>query len=145
MKIIRYQKLSKMEPRDGVKYSTTYVKQTLQQRKELCRHIKVVVTEISDAIEGNEDLMDFVRTPLKGFKTTTGQNRSITDLLRDMINEAAGKQKNSLPKDFALAPIERWNKLFDGTDYAVDLVQTFSPANNFNELVEMLDDDEQSI
>lgn len=142
MKTIRYQKMNKMDPRDGVKYSTTYVKQTLAQRKDLCKHIKIVVTEISDAIEGDEGLVDFVRTPLKGFKTTTGQNRTLTDVLTDMINEAKGKMKNGMPKDFALAPIERWNKLFEGTDYAVDLVQTFTPANNFNELVEMLEDEQ---
>lgn len=132
-----------MEPREGVKYSTTYVKQTLDQRKELCKHIKTVITEISDALEGDDDMLDFMRTPLKGFKTTTGQNRTPTDILTDMVNEAKGRQKNGTPKDFALAPIERWNKLFEGTDYAVDLVQTFSPpSNNFSDLVETLEDDE---
>lgn len=143
MKVIRYQKMNKMEPREGVKYSTTYVKQTLDQRKELCKHIKTVITEISDALEGDDDMLDFMRTPLKGFKTTTGQNRTPTDILTDMVNEAKGRQKNGTPKDFALAPIERWNKLFEGTDYAVDLVQTFSPpSNNFSDLVETLEDDE---
>ena len=144
MKTIRYQKMNKMEPRDGVKYSTTYVKQTLAQRKELCRHIKTVVTEIADAVEGDEELLDFLRTPLKGFKTTTGHNRTATDILTDMVNEAKGRQRNDLPKDFALAPIERWNKLFADTDYAVDLVQTFSPAgNNFLDLVEELSDEHE--
>ena len=146
MKDIRYQKLNKMEPRDGVKYSTTYVKQTLDQRKSLCKHIKTVVTEIADALEGDEDLLDFMRTPLKGFKTTTGHNRTATDILTDMVNEAKGKQKNNLPKDFALAPIERWNKLFAGTDYEINLVQTFSPpGNNFNDLVEVLNNDETEL
>lgn len=144
MKTIRYQKMNKMEPRDGVKYSTTYVKQTLAQRKELCRHIKTVITEISDAVEGDEELLDFLRTPLKGFKTTTGHNRTATDIMTDMVNEAKGRQRNDLPKDFALAPIERWNKLFADTDYAVDLVQTFSPAgNNFLDLVEELSDEHE--
>ena len=146
MKDIRYQKLNKMEPRDGVKYSTTYVKQTLDQRKSLCKHIKQVVTEIADAVEGDEELLDFMRTPLKGFKTTTGHNRTATDILTDMVNEAKGKQKNGLPKDFALAPIERWNKLFDGTDYEVNLVQTFgAPSNNFLDLVEQLDEDDAEL
>lgn len=140
-KLIRYQKMTKMEPRDGVKYSTTYVKQTLEQRKELCRHVKMTVGEIADAIEGNEELMDFVRTPLKGFKTTNGQNRTTTDVLTDMINEAKGKMRNGMPKDFALAPIERWNKLFEDTDYAIDLVQTYTTSNNFHDLIEDMEDD----
>lgn len=142
MKTIRYQKMTKMEPRDGVKYSTTYVKQTLEQRKELTKHIRQAVVEISDVVEGDDELLDFIRTPLKGFKTTTGQNRTTTDVLTDMINEAKGKQKNGLPKDFALAPIERWNKLFEGTDYAIDLVQTYTLKNNFNDVLEIWNEDE---
>jgi hypothetical protein len=127
-----------MEPRDGVQYATTYVKQTLEQRKELCQHIREVITEISQAVEQDASLSDFILVPLKGFKTTQGKNRSITDLLSDMANEARGKQRTGLPKDFALAPIERWNKLFAGTAYAVVLVQTYGArANNFNDLMEL--------
>jgi len=141
MKTIRYQKLNKMEPRDGVKYSTTYVKQTLEQRKELTKHIRLVITEISQAVEQDPDLLDFMRTPLKGFKTSSGQNRTGTDILTDMVNEAKGKTKQNLPKDFALAPIERWNKLFADTDYAIDLVQTYTRAsNNFSDLLEIIDE-----
>lgn len=137
MKTIRYQKFTKMTPRDGISYSTTYVKQTLEQRKELCRHIKTVLEEIAYACDGDDDLFDFMRTPLKGFKTTTGQNRSPMDIISDMVNEAKGRQKSGVPKDFALAPIERWNKFFDDTDYAIVLVQTHSPnANNFHNLIE---------
>jgi hypothetical protein len=132
-----------MEPRDGVKYSTTYVKQSLEQRQHLCKHIRAVVTEIADAIEGDEELLDFVRTPLKGFKTTTGHNRTVTDIMTDMVNEARGKQKNGLPKDFALAPIERWNKLFQNTSYEIVLVQTYGPeGNNFNSIMEIAHFDE---
>jgi hypothetical protein len=129
-----------MEPRDGVQYATTYVKQTLEQRKELCQHIRQIITEISQAVEQDPDLSDFIIEPLKGFKTTQGKNRSITDLLSDMATEARGKQRNGMPKDFALAPIERWNKLFAGTAYAVVLVQTYGArANNFNDLMELAD------
>ena len=138
MKTIRYQKMTQMEPRDGVQYATTYVKQTLEQRKELCQHIRQVITEVSQAVEQDDDLNEFILEPLKGFKTTQGKNRSIADLLTDMANEARGKQRNGMPKDFALAPIERWNKLFAGTAYAVSLVQTYGArANNFNDLMEL--------
>jgi len=142
MKTIRYQKITKMEPREGVKYATSYLKQTLEQRKELTRHIRNVLNEIADALEGDEDLIDFVRTPLKGFKTTSGQNRSITDILTDMVNEGKGKQRNGMPKDFAMAPIERWNKLFADSDYAIVLVQTYNKRENmFNSLIEGLSDE----
>lgn len=142
MKTIGYQKMIKMDPRDGVSYSTTYVKQNLEQRRALCKHIKMVITEITDYVEGDEDAMDFMRTPLKGFKTTAGQNRTMTDILTDMVNEAKGRQRNGLPKDFALAPIERWNKLFKDTDYAVVLVESSGRTiNNFGALMEYADDE----
>jgi hypothetical protein len=118
---INYRYLSHMEPRPGVSYSTTYVKQTQAQRTELCNHIRWVVTEIADAMELNPEWIDFVQTPLRGFKTTTGQNRSIVDIITDMTREAGGTQRNGDPKDFALAPIERWNKLFVGTEFAITL------------------------
>lgn len=138
---IRYQKIHKMEPRDGVKYSTSYLKQTAEQRKQLCKHIRRVVGEIATAVEEDQDLLDFVRTPLKGFKTTSGQNRTTTDILTDMVNEAKGRKRDGMPKDFALAPIERWNKLFKATEYEIDLIQTFSsPGNNFHDLMEQLDE-----
>lgn len=140
MKTIRYQKLVKMPPREGVKYATTYVKQTIEQRQELVRHVQQVIKEIAEAIEYNQELCDFLQKPLQGFKTSTGQNRSITDILADMVQEAQGQQRNGLPKDFALAPIERWNRLFRDTDYAMTLVQTFGPrANNFSKIMEFND------
>ena len=140
MKVIRYQRTEKLLPREGFNYSTTYVKQTLEQRQELCKHIRHCVQEIADAIELDPDWNYFIRQPLKGFKTTQGTNRSVLDIIQDMVNEAKGRQRNNLPKDFAMAPIERWNKLFEGTDYAIILTQTFNRVNNFSDLMELNDD-----
>ena len=114
---IGYKDIHKMEPREGLKYSTTYIKQTLDQRDTLVKHIRTVLEEISDAIEGNEDLEEFIRQPLPGFPRINNSNRSLTDIISDMIQECTGKRQNGLPKDFALAPIERWNKVFGDTDY----------------------------
>lgn len=136
-KAIRYQKKQTMEPREGVSYATTYLKQTLEQRKVLCRHIKEVITEVAGAVEGDSELNDFIRQPLKGFRTTQGVNRSVADIITDMANEARGKTKKNLPKDFAMAPIDRWNKLFEGTDYEITLVQTYdAQPNMFGNLME---------
>lgn len=135
-KVIKYQKIHEMEPREGLKYSTKYLKQTLEQRQELVKHVKLVLEEISDAIEGDQELFEWVMTPLKGFPRQHQQNRSLKDIIADMTIEAKGKRKNGVPKDFALAPIERWNKIFKDTDYEIELVQTFSPnPNNFLDLV----------
>lgn len=136
-KTIRYQSMHKMEPREGLKYSTTYVKQLPEQRQELVKHISSVLEEIADAIEGHEEFEQLVRVPLAGFPRRDLPNRSISDIIADLVHEAQGRRSNGKPKDFALAPIERWNKLFHGTDYEIALVQTYGPnANNFDRLLE---------
>lgn len=120
-KFIGYTGLHKMEPREGLKYATTYLKQTPAQRQELVKHVRMVLVEISDAIEGNEELQAWVTHPLTGFPRQQQLNRCLTDIIADMINECNGKRSNGMPKDFAMAPIERWNKLFGDTDYAIVL------------------------
>lgn len=141
MKIIRYQKMTKMEPREGVGYATVYIKQTIEQRMELIKHIKTCVNEIATLIEQNDRWLEYINTPQKGFRKTVGANRTIADIMTDMINEGRGRTRKGEPKDFALAPIERWNKMFKGTDYEFELVQTFSPrSNNFDDLMEVNND-----
>jgi hypothetical protein len=135
-KTIRYQKIQKMQPREGVAYATSYVKQTLAQRKELVNHISQAMSEIVAVIDSNHEWYSFSQQPLKGFPTTRKVNRCLWEILEDMATEAQGAQKNGLPKDFALAPIERWNKLFADTDYEFELVQTFTNSNNFNEILD---------
>jgi hypothetical protein len=110
-----------MEPREGLSYATTYLKQTPEQRKQLVSHIRMVLEEISDAIEGNEELQNWVSWPLVGFPRKQAPNRSLTDIIADMIAECNGKRANGQPKDFAMAPIERWNKVFGDTDYSIVL------------------------
>ena len=137
-KVIRYQKISKMEPRDGFAYATSYLKQTLEQRQELVKHIRNCIGEVADCIQADDDWREFIEVPLKGFKTTTGANRSMVDVMHDMLNEANGRRKQSgIPKDFAMAPIDRWNRLFEGTDYEIVLIQTFDTHNNFSNIAEV--------
>ena len=141
---IGYKDIHKMEPREGLKYSTTYIKQTPGQREILVKHVRRVLEEISDAIEGNEELEEFIKQPLPGFPRKNNSNRSLTDIISDMIHECTGKRANGTPKDFALAPIERWNKLFKDTEYEIVLTQTFSPAaTTFHALCEEIIDDGQ--
>jgi hypothetical protein len=122
--LIEYEKMDKMLPREGVTYSTVYVKQTEHQRRALCNHIFTSVREIRDYVENcndPEDWLNWMQTPLKGFKKTAGTNRTVIELINDLLAEANGKKKNGDLKDFALAPIERWNKLFKDTDYEIVL------------------------
>jgi hypothetical protein len=49
--------------------------------------------------------------------------------MTDMAQEAQGKTRQGLPKDYAQAPIERWNKLFANTDYEFEMTEG-SPAGD---------------
>lgn len=141
-KKIYYERTETMQPRQGVSYATTYVKQTVKQRHELERHVNKTIRELGEAIpilaQQDASWIDFIEQPLKGFKTTQGKNRSLLDLLTDMQNESRGTKRNGEPKDFALAPIERWNKLFKDTDYAVDLIKS-TDRINFNQIMELVE------
>lgn len=138
-KTIRYQKMVRMEPRAGVRYATVYIKQLPKQRQELVNHIRSTLDDLSYIMELYSDINDYVmEVPQADFKRSDGTYRSIIDIILDMVNEASGRRRDGKLKDFALAPIERWNKLFKGTPREVILVQAMGPrANNFNNIMEI--------
>jgi len=141
-KTIRYQKTVKMEPRDGQKYATTYYKQTLQQRQELVHHLQDCMRELVEYLDQHPEDMSWAQnTGLKGFPKTTGGKRTMWEIMEDIAGEARGKTRQGLPKDFASAPIERWNKLFSGTEYEFEMTQTFSPnSTTFHNIMEISND-----
>jgi hypothetical protein len=106
-----------MPPREGLTYSTTYVQQTRQQRAELCSHIKSCVEELARAIEGDKVWEHLAQQRLRGFN----RSRTIYTIISDILTEAGGKKKDGSLKDFAKAPIDRWNRLFYDTDYEIIL------------------------
>jgi hypothetical protein len=128
--------MEKMLPRDGVKYSTVYVKQSLEQRKRLVRHIQKSALDIQRWIESEPGWQEFVEQPLKGFPTSLGKNRTAMTVIVDLIQEAQGKTRNGMPKDFALAPIDRWNKLFKDTEFEFELINSSSQQTQFEKLME---------
>lgn len=124
-KTIYYQKTHEMTARTGVKYATTYYKQTLEQRKQLTRHIRDCSREIADYLDQHPEYLEWHLTqPLKGFPKTGGQpNRTTWEIITDIVGEAQGTKRDGTPKDYAQAPIERWNKLFKGTEYEFEMQQ----------------------
>lgn len=137
-----YTKTHKMEKRDGVNYATTYYKQTLEQRKALVKHIYKSSKELVEALDADPEMMRWAReTALKGFpKTGKQKNRTCWEIIEDLVCEAQGKRRDGTPKDFAQAPIERWNKLFKDTDYEFDMTQRqpFEKGRVSSELFESL-------
>jgi hypothetical protein len=138
-KTIRYQKTVRMEPRDGQKFATTYYKQTLAQRQELVKFLTECATEIVNYLDTDPFMMVWaIEQGQRGFPKTTGGNRTVWEIVEDIMAEAHGKTRQGLPKDFAQAPIDRWNKLFRGTDYEFEMIQTFGAASTtFDTLMEM--------
>lgn len=128
MKTFYYQKTHEMTAREGNKFATTYYKQTLEQRKQLTNHIRKCTKEIIDYLDQHPEYMDWhTDVPLKGFPKTQGQkNRTTWEIITDIVTEANGKKRDGLPKDYAMAPIERWNKLFKDSDYEFRMEQNES-------------------
>lgn len=121
-----------MAPRPGKKYSTTYYKQTLDQRNRLVKHFRNACVEIANAADVYAEVGRWLKTPLKEFKrdgkATKDQSKYKTpeELMLDILGECSGTKADGVtPKDFAKAPIDRWNKLFADSKYEVDMVQQF--------------------
>jgi hypothetical protein len=113
-----------MEPRDGVAYHTTYYRQTADQRRQLTKHFVEVITEITEYLDQNPHYLDWAQDyGLKGFPKSTGGKRSLWDIMTDIAQEARGRKRDGQLKDYAKAPIDRWNRLFEGTEYQVYLMQ----------------------
>lgn len=112
-----------MEPRPGTSYSTVYYRQEPEHREQLAEYIKLCIEQIVRALSADNDAADWATTPLKGFKRIGKPNRSPSDILEEMLDEVDGKRRNGTPKDFAKAPIDRWNKLFSNTDYTIEMVK----------------------
>jgi hypothetical protein len=124
-KTFYYQKTHEMTAREGNKFATTYYKQTLEQRQQLTKHIRRCSKEILDYLDNHPEYIDWHKTvPLKGFPKTGGQkNRTTWEIIEDIVMEANGKKRDGMPKDYAMAPIERWNKLFRDTEYEFNMEQ----------------------
>ena len=88
-------------------------------------------------MEQDHELEAESQRPLSGFPKTRGQpNRSMQEILTDMVGEIQGTKTNGKPKDFAAAPIARWNKLFRGSELEFRLQESTSTnrANQYNNL-----------
>jgi hypothetical protein len=130
MTTFTYLELKKMTPRSGVKFATTYVKQHPKQREEMSKWILQRIEEIVDMVDCDYRLAEEIYTPLPDFKRTQKQPpRSLADIVKDLRDECVGTKKDGSPKDFAMAPIERWNKFFKGSQYEFRLEQgsAFAP------------------
>lgn len=138
-----YREVRNMNPRPGVRYGTKYYVQSAKHREQLAQHIIEVCDQIANLTLVNEELANWLLTPDDRFKRDRnrqekpGKYKTPLELLEDSKGEAEGRKRNGDPKDFAQAPIERWNKLWeDVPEYTIEMV-TERPKNynpQFNRL-----------
>ena len=118
MKTFRFIDQKTMLPRPGNKFSTTYYRQTYQQRQDMVLWLEQQIYQLLSEIASHDQLAQASNWPLQGFPKTQGQkNRSLLEIINDMLDEIQGVKKNGKPKDIAQAPVDRWNKFFQGSEW----------------------------
>ena len=120
-KKLKYLQTKVMEPRDGVKYSTTYYQQNSEQAQDAYRFVKEVAEQIVMACEHNLELMEWVQTPLKAFPRTGARpNYSMEDIVTDLLHQL------DMGKDIPSGMLGRWNRLFKETPWDIELEEYVS-------------------
>jgi hypothetical protein len=140
MKTFRFIDEKKMVPRAGNKFSTTYYRQTYHQRQAMVEWLEHKISELLIEIARHPKLSQASNWPLQGFPKTQGQkNRSLLEIIGDMLDEIQGIKKNGKPKDIAKAPVDRWNKFFESSEweFAIEFGTSTEQGNSFNNLFKL--------
>jgi len=127
MKTITYSRIEKMEPRPGVKYATSYYKQSLAQREALVDWIRLCAMDIMTCVDSDREFAQWWTSPLKDFRKVDKSYRTPEEIVQDLLLEAIGQKRNGEHKDFAQAPIERWNRLWADTPWEFRMTESFQP------------------
>jgi hypothetical protein len=116
-----YTTLLEMTPRPGVKYATVYIKQRPDEYQRLTQWLTATAEDILGILELDADLAAWFSQPHADFRRSRrGEYYSPEDLLTDMIHQL------SLGRDLPQAMADRWNRLCEGTPWAIDLVPSMN-------------------
>lgn len=111
-----YKSLREMEPRPGVRYSTTYIKQDIHEYERLKNWLVHIAESIIDISDFDADCATWFITPMRDFrKSHRGEYYSPQDIITDMIDQMVHG------RDLSSAMIGRWNRLCEGTPWQIDL------------------------
>jgi hypothetical protein len=95
-----------MDPRPGVKYSTTYYKQSADEYKRLQNHIEDTVRQIEHHAR-ESGIFDQLKEPVKSFRKESKEGYTTWEIVTDLRDQLrAGK-------DLPSGMLGRWNRLFD--------------------------------
>lgn len=107
-----YRTRREMEPRPGRRYATVYLVQTPQQRSEMARSIGRCIEQLAAAVPDNDVTLD---RPQRDFRREDGTHYSATDILVDLWGQLrAGRDPTE-------AMIGRWNRLFEATEWQIEM------------------------
>jgi hypothetical protein len=71
---------------------------------------------------GGTGFIKEMNEPLRDFKKSKkGEYYSAWEIVEDMYKEATGRKRDGTPKNYAMAPIGRWNRLFKDTTREIQL------------------------
>jgi hypothetical protein len=114
-----FTRLHEMAPRPGVKYSTTYIKQSPAEYQRLNTWLIRAAEDIMGILELDPELARWFSHPHPDFHTSKrGRYYSPEDLLTDMIRQM------SLGRDLPHAMLDRWNRLCENTPWEIEFYQT---------------------
>ena len=114
-----FTRLHEMPPRPGVKYATVYIKQSPEEHARITEWLTHTAQDILGILELDADLAQWFSQPHADFRRSRrGEYYSPEDLLTDMIHQL------SLGRDLPQAMVDRWNRLCEGTPWAIDLEET---------------------
>jgi hypothetical protein len=117
-----FTRMHEMPPRPGVKYSTTYIKQSPAEYQRLHTWLLKTAEDILGILELDADLARWFSHPHPDFHTSRrGQYYSPEDLLADMIKQM------SLGRDLPHAMLDRWNRLCEGTPWEIEFYAAKQP------------------
>lgn len=112
-----YRTTRQMEPRPGVKYSTTYIKQDQAEYDRLRTWLVEVAESIIGISNRDMDCATWFITPMPDFRRAQrGNYYSPQDLIVDMIDQMLHG------RDLSQAMIDRWNRLTEGTPWQIELL-----------------------
>ena len=125
----KYKTIKKMMPKDGVKYSTEYYKQSPAEYTRLDEHIRAVMEQVITAAD-RAGILDELEKPMSGFPRTNKQpNYSALDVMQDMLDQI------NREKDIASGLLGRWNRLFDANaEFTIEMEEERLPNPVFNKL-----------
>jgi hypothetical protein len=120
-----YTALREMTPRPGVKYATVYIKQRPDEYQRLTQWLTATAEDILGILELDADLAQWFSQPHADFRRSrSGEYYSPEDLLTDMIHQL------SLGRDLPQAMTDRWNRLCEGTPWAIEFYPATPPKKS---------------